>query len=83
LSFHPAVLWSVSSYGRSREDVGLKPHALEAFDEAACEALLARVNSTEDPAWREFVVLLWPELLSFVRRNRAMTPVARSEDHVV
>jgi hypothetical protein len=42
---------------------------VDAFDGAACEALLLRVRSTEDLAWVELVALLWPELLSFIRKK--------------
>jgi hypothetical protein len=53
-----------------------------AFDEEACSRLLATVQSTGDPAWRELVELLWPELTRLVRATRAMAVLARSEDHV-
>jgi DNA-directed RNA polymerase specialized sigma24 family protein len=53
-----------------------------AFDQDAARALLARVRSTEDPAWRELLAALWPELSQMVRASRAMAVLARSDDHV-
>jgi DNA-directed RNA polymerase specialized sigma24 family protein len=53
-----------------------------AFDEDACAALLARVRSTEDPAWQTLVGALWPALSRIVQASRAMAVLSRSDDHV-
>jgi DNA-directed RNA polymerase specialized sigma24 family protein len=52
------------------------------LDDEACSQLFARVKSTSDPAWRELVELLWPELTRLVRASRAMVALAQSDDHV-
>jgi DNA-directed RNA polymerase specialized sigma24 family protein len=64
----------------------LSPEAHEtagqAFDTDTCSRLLDAVQSTAEPAWRELVAVLWPELTRIVRSSRTMASFARSEDHV-
>jgi DNA-directed RNA polymerase specialized sigma24 family protein len=52
------------------------------FDQDACRRLLAGVRATEEPAWRELLAMLWPELTRILRGARAMAVFAKSDDHV-
>jgi hypothetical protein len=52
------------------------------FDEARCEGIALHVADVADPAWKDLVTLLWPELSRLVRGSRSMGPFARSDDHV-
>ncbi len=51
------------------------------FDEARCRELCGRARSTADPAWRELIGLLWPELERQLLAGKTLRGLGRSDDH--